>query len=105
MNRDKTTDRDANQGEGDRVSARHYNEQARRFVDEGKVGPAAREAETYVEQAPGDAASAERKAKRGPRSTRVALDDLLAMTETAIERLRPIALRAVGKLRARLGRK
>ena len=105
MNREKTPQRDPNQGEGDRVSARHYNDQARQFVEEGKVGPAARDAEAYVEKSPADAARAERKAKRGPRSTRVAIDDLLAMTEAAIERFRPIALRAIGKLRARLGHK
>jgi hypothetical protein len=105
MNREKTTQGDPNQGEGDRVSARHYNEQARKFVEDGKVDPAARDAEAYVEKSPGDAARAERKAKHGPRSTRVAIDDLLAMTESAIERIRPVALRAIGKLRARLGRK
>jgi len=105
MNPDKPTQPDANQGEGDRVSSRHYNEQAREFVERGKVEPAARSAEAYVEQEPGDAARAERAAKRGPHTSRVSIDELVAKGRTVVDRVRPIVDRAVGKLRARLARK
>ena len=97
---------DANQGEGDRISARHYNRRAREFVAEGKVDDAAREAEHYVEQEPDDAARAERKAKRGPQhGTRVTADELIAKGLTMIDRVRPVVARAIGKLRSRLSRK
>jgi len=105
MNPDKPTTRDANQGEGDRVASRQYNQQLREFVDAGKVDPAARSAELYVEQKPDEAARAERKAKRGPTSARVSVDELMAKGRTVIDRVRPIIERAVGKLRARLARK
>jgi hypothetical protein len=55
-----------NQGEGDRVSARKYNEDLRSFVQSGKVDDAARRAEGYVSAHPDEAARAEREAKRGP---------------------------------------
>ncbi len=56
----------ANQGEGDKASARRYNENAREFVAEGKVDKAALEAEEFVEAEPAEAARAEREAKQGP---------------------------------------
>ncbi len=96
---------DANQGEGDRVSARHYNNQVRDFVADGKVEAAARDAEAYVATRPDEAARAERKARRGPRPTWISLDELVAKGRTVLERARPIVDRAVGKLRTRLGRK
>jgi hypothetical protein len=92
-----------NQGEGDRVSARRYDEHVREFVAGGQVEPTARAAEQYVERTPDDAARAERKARRGP-STRVSLDELVAMGRTVVERIRPIVDRTVGKLRARFGK-
>lgn len=55
-----------NQGEGDRVSARQYNQDVRSFVASGKVDDAARRAEDYVTANPAEAARAERKAKAGP---------------------------------------
>lgn len=104
MNPDKPTQRDANQGEGDRVSARHYNEKLREFVAGGKVEPAAREAEAYVEHKPEDAARAERKAKHGPK-THVSIEEMFAKSRSVVERVRPIVNRAIGRLRARLSRK
>ena len=105
MNPEKPTPHDPNQGEGDRGSARRYNQEVREFVAGGKVEPAGNEAETYVTQQPEDAARAERRAKRGPRSTRTSLDELVAQGRTVVDRVRPIVDRAVGRLRARFGRK
>ena len=100
-----TTPRDVNQGEGDKNAARHYNQQLHAFVESGKVEPAARDAERFVEQQPLEAKRAERKAKRGPSATRVSLDELLAKGRTVVDRVRPIVERAVGKLRTRFARK
>jgi len=100
-----TPPRDANQGEGDRVAARHYNEQLREFVAGGQVEPSARDARRFVDQQPVEARRAERKARRGPRSTRVSLDELIAKGFTVVDRVRPAVERAVGRLRARLARK
>lgn len=109
MKPEKPTQRDVNQGEGDRVSARHYNQKLREFVGKGKVEPAARSAETYVEQMPEDAARAERDAKRGPRargsSPGLSLDGLVSKARGLAEHARPLVDRALGKLRARLHRK
>jgi hypothetical protein len=105
MNPEKPMSRDLNQGEGDRISARRYNQEVREFVADGKVEPAAHEAETYVNQKPQEAARAERRAKRGPRSTRASLDELLAQGRTVVDRVRPYVDRAVARLRARFGRK
>lgn len=55
-----------NQGEGDHVSAERYNRDLREFIAEGRVEPAAREAERFVEAHPDEAMRAERKAKSGP---------------------------------------
>jgi hypothetical protein len=104
MKPEKPTQRDANQGEGDRISARHYNKGVHEFVSGGKVEPAARDAEAYVTRDPEDAERAERRAKRGPRGTRVSLDELMAMGRTVVDRVRPIVDRAVGRLRTRFGR-
>jgi hypothetical protein len=95
-----------NQGEGDRVSARHYNREVREFVEEGKVEEAAREARDYVEREPDEAARAERRAKRGPRGgTRVSVDELVAKGRTVVDRVRPLVQRATSRIRARIGRK
>jgi hypothetical protein len=101
---------DDNQGEGDRRSARHYNEDLRQFVDRGQVAPAAHDAKAYVERAPDDAARAERTGKRGPRAARSSrawptLDELAGKVRTLADRARPIVARAIGKLRARYARK
>jgi predicted component of type VI protein secretion system len=105
MKPENPTRRDPNQGEGDRISSRHYNRQVRDFVAGGKVDPAARDAESFVAQHPDEAARAERKAKQGPKSARLSLDQLIAKGETVIDRVRPMVERTVEKLRARLGRK
>ena len=94
-----------NQGEGDKASARRYNNHAAEFVAEGKVDKAAREARDFVEAEPADAAAAERAAKRGPGGTRVSLDDLVAKGRTVVDRVRPMIERAAGKLRAKFSSK
>jgi hypothetical protein len=38
---DRSEDNPEMQGEGNRTAARHYNEATKRFVEQGKVGPAA----------------------------------------------------------------
>jgi hypothetical protein len=105
MKPEKPTQHDANEGEGNRTSARHYNQQLRDFVAGGKVEPAAHAAEAYVRQKPEEAARAERQARRGPRSTGVTLDELVAKSRTVVDRVRPFVDGALGRLRARLGRK
>jgi hypothetical protein len=101
--------KDPNQGEGDRISARRYDRNARQFVAEGNVDEAAEEARRYVEGDPDDARKAEEAAKRGPASRRSSVDGLLAkgqsVGQSVIERVRPMVVRAVGSLRARFGRK
>lgn len=98
-------DKDPNQGEGDKASARRYNEHAQEFVHEGKVPRAAQDARDYVERDPGDAAKAEARAKKGPFGTRVSVDELVAKGRTVIDRARPVVERVVGNLRERFGRK
>jgi hypothetical protein len=105
MKPEKPTQRDANQGEGDPASARHYNQQLREFIAGGKVEPAARDAEAYVVNKPEDAARAERRARRGPQGTRVSLDEMVAKSRTVVDRVRAIMDRTLGRLRARFGRK
>ena len=100
----KTHNPDQNQGEGDRRSARRYNNDVRSFVAEGKVDQAAREAKDYVEQNPGDAARAEAAARKGPRGTRASVDELIAKGRTVIDRIRPLFERAAETLRRRFHR-
>jgi len=102
MHPDKPTPRDANQGEGDRVSARKYNQQVREFAQGGKVEPAARSAEAYVEEHPREAARAERIAQRGPLHAHGSADELKSVSGSVVARLRHSVDRALGKLRARL---
>lgn len=92
--------KDPNQGEGDRAGARRYDDHVRDFVTEGKVAPAAKEARSYVEREPEDAAKAEAAAKRGPRIN-ATVDQVIAKGQSLIERVRPM----VARLRARFGRK
>jgi hypothetical protein len=99
-------DKDPNQGEGDRISARRYDRNVREFIAEGKVPDAANEARLFVEHEPEEATKAENAAKRGPMGGRRAtVDELVAKGHSVIERVRPMVRRAVGNLRARLGRK
>jgi hypothetical protein len=98
-------DKDPNQGEGDRISARRYDRNVRQFVNEGNVDEAANEARHYVERDPDDARKAEEAAKRGPKGRRSSADGLRAKGQSLIERVRPMVDRAVGNLRARFGRK
>ena len=98
-------EKDPNQGEGDRASARRYDRNVREFVAEGKVPDAASEAKAYVDRDPDDASKAEAQAKRGPHGTRVSIDELVAKGQTVVERVRPMVSRVVGNLRARFGRK
>jgi hypothetical protein len=69
--------KDPNQGEGDRTSARRYDEHVEGFIAEGKVESAAREAEEYVEREPKDAARAERTARRGPHGLRGTVEQIV----------------------------
>lgn len=101
----KPQDKDPNQGEGDKVSARHYNRQAESFVADGKVESAARDAVHFIEAEPEKAARAERKAKRGPTSTKLSIDELLAKGRTVIDRARPIAARFFERVKSRLSSK
>lgn len=98
-------DKDPNQGEGDRISARRYDRHAREFIDEGKVPDAANEARRFVERDPAEAAAAEQAAKRGPRGSGVSVDELVAKGQSLIERVRPIVERTVGNLKKRFRRK
>lgn len=96
-----------NQGEGDKLSARHYNRQAREFVASGKVDEAAQDARVFVERHPDEAEQAEERAKRGPhrgRGTRVSVDELVAKGRTVVDRVRPMVDRVAAKIRSRLGR-
>ena len=98
-------DKDPNQGEGDKVSARRYDKNVREFIAEGKVPDAANEARLFVDRDPDDAAKAEAAAKRGPKGRFASVDQLVARGQSVIERVRPMVERAVGNLRARFGRK
>jgi hypothetical protein len=84
--------KDPNQGEGDRISAKRYDDHVETFVSEGKVDNAAHEAEAYVERDPKSAARAERTARRGPHGLRGQLEEiveeLLGKARGMIERLR-----------------
>jgi hypothetical protein len=96
---------DPNQGEGDKVSARHYNRAAREFVADGKVDEAAHEAKVWVEGDPVEAERAERKAARGPRrSVKVSVSELVDKGRSVVDRLRPVAEQAVTKVRSVLHR-
>jgi hypothetical protein len=97
--------KDPNQGEGDRISARRYDNHVREFVEEGKVPDAANEARRFVERDPSEATAAEEAAKRSPAGRRASVDELVAKGQSLVERVRPIVGRAVGKLRNRFGRK
>jgi hypothetical protein len=90
-----------NQGEGDRESARRYNRDVREFIAEGNVDRAAEDARQFLEREPEAAAKAEATAKRGPRGTKVSVDELVAKGRGLIDRVR----NAVSRLRTRYARK
>src|SRR5262245_50467363 len=98
-------EKDPNQGEGDKISARRYERHVRDFVAEGRVPDAANDARFFVEREPDDAVKAERAAKHGPTGRWVSVDELVAKGQSVLERVRPMVERAVENLRARLGRK
>lgn len=56
--------KDKLQGEGDYESGRKYDEHTRQFIRDGKVAPAAKDAEQFVEKHPADAAAAEKEARQ-----------------------------------------
>lgn len=97
-------DKDPNQGEGDRISARRYDNNVREFVADGRVPDAAKDAADYVEHDPEGAAKAEAKAKHGPTHW-ASVDELVAKGHSVIDRIRPAVERAVGNLRARFSKK
>jgi hypothetical protein len=104
----KPHNQDHNQGEGDRLSARRYNRDVRRFVADGKVDDAARDAKQYVEQHPSAAAGAEARARRGPhgrRGTAATVDELIAKGRTIVDRIKPVVERVTKRVRRRLHRK
>jgi hypothetical protein len=92
--KDKHKGNSANQGEGDRVSSRRYNNHLQQFVAAGKVDRAARGAAKHVTQEPEAAAAAERAAKAGPRGgTKVTIDELVAKGRSVIDRIGQAAKR------------
>ena len=97
-------DKDPNEGEGNKTAARHYNRDLREFIADGKVDDAAREAARYVEADPADAKRAEERARKGPSSTKVSVDELVAKGRTVIDRVRPIVERVVDRVRTTLKR-
>jgi hypothetical protein len=98
-------DKDPNQGEGDRISARRYDRNVREFIDQGKVPDAAADARQYVDREPDQAMKAENMAKRGPGGHQSTVEGLIAKGHSVIDRLRPRVDRALGSLKARFGRK
>ena len=93
-------DKDPNQGEGDRKSARRYDRHVREFIAEGKVSDAASEAKSYVEHEPDEAARAEQTARR-PRMKLASVDEIVAKGHSVLDRVQ----RVVERVRARLTRK
>ena len=96
----RMSQKDPNQGEGDRVSARRYDDHVRDFVADGKVDPAAGDARAYVEREPEDAAKAEAAGKRGP-GAGISVDSMIAKGQSLLDRVRPM----VARLRSKLARK
>jgi hypothetical protein len=98
-------DKDPNQGEGDRASARRYDRHVQDFVADGKVADAANAAREYVDREPAEAKAAETAAKRGPKGRLLSVDEIVSKGHSVIDRVRPIVSRALGSLRTRFGRK
>jgi hypothetical protein len=104
MKPDKPT-QDGNHGEGDRFSARRYNQHVREFVAGGKVEPSARDAEVYVERKPEDAERAERAASRGPHPTRVSIDELMAKGHSMLDKVQGMLHRVADRFGRRSDRR
>jgi hypothetical protein len=98
IDKSRKAGKEANQGEGDRTSARSYDRHVREFVAGGNVESAARAAGDYVERAPGDAARAEQRARKGPLPTKISLDELVAKGHTMIARVEKLVRRVAGRL-------
>lgn len=98
-------DKDGTKGEGDRASARRYDQNVREFIAEGRVPDAASKAREYLDRDPEGAQKSEQRAKRGPHGRFVSLDQIVAKGQSVIGRVRPMVERAVGRARARFTRK
>ena len=96
---------DENQGEGDRVTARRGQRYVREFAPGGEVEPAAHGAEAHVGRAPDDAERSDLGARRGPRPTKVSLDELVARGHTVLDRVESLVRRVAGRLGSRAGRR
>lgn len=98
MKLDKPTP-DGNEVDGDRIPGQRYQRRVREFVAGGQVERAARDAERHVERAPDAAARAEAKARRGPRSPWVSVDELVAKGRTVVDRMEALVRRIAGRFR------
>lgn len=76
----------ANQGEGNREAARHYNDAATKFVDDDQVDVAAKRAKEFVDESPVQAAAAEAAAKAGPHPVRKRVEELIAEGKAIVQR-------------------
>jgi hypothetical protein len=97
--------RDPKRADGNRISDVHDHRRVHEPDAGHKVGSSPRDAEPHVALPPRVIANAERRARRGRRSTRVSIDELIAKGQSVIDRVRPAVERTVGKLRARFTRK
>lgn len=86
-----------NQGEGNRAAARNYDKNAKKFVDDGKVEAAAKEAEAYVDANPEEAAKAEEVAKMGPDPVGNRLDELKTEGKALLEKAKAKVRDLLGK--------
>jgi hypothetical protein len=101
----KPMNENGNQGEGNRTAARHYNDAASEFAEnDQKVEQAARDAASYVEAEPEDAKRAESQAKRGPKGTRVSVDELVEMGRSVMDRVKPYVDRVIARVKSKLDR-
>jgi hypothetical protein len=80
-------DKERNQGEGDRTSARRYDRHLQDFVSGGKVDEAAQKAREFVAAHPEEAKRDERKAKAGP-NPRGLVEQIVAKGRAMFERIR-----------------
>jgi hypothetical protein len=107
MKPDKPTE-DGHRRKGDRLSTRRHGRKVREFVARREVAPAARVGADIVEPRREQAGRADRKVRRGPRATRVTVDELVAKGRTVIDRIEALVHRVadrIGSRRARRGRK
>ena len=58
----------------------------------------------YVDAEPADAKQAERAAKRGPKGTRVSVDELVDLGRSVVDRVKPIVDRAIARVKSTLNR-